>query len=367
VELKKKPEGGGVVVKQNVGTYDSNGSESHEHQLFQEMRSSYLPQPSFDFQSWSRRNETAYLFLHVGKAAGSTIYCMLTLPRIDENLEQNFWCPGLMDKAKETKRKNPIPPLYSQKYGQRLHMTKITHMELKYPYDVFLVGLRNPLSRFLSAYEYEKKIGNKWVQKTYPIFKRCFPNSVSAQNFLLNLGGNEANTVDHRMNMTSYCRKIAVDVTKGLVSSYKSHMTYNYQFYEDQFLTAINSTNEHIVSAGHVVAIRSEHLNEDFKNLEIFLRNGEVAVVPNNAKQDTITNIAMNVHKNGTLESILPNPLRVLCRVLCKEIQAYKRFLFRAENLNEEMIIDSIQNLKKYCPMETIKVQEVCEEISSLT
>jgi hypothetical protein len=38
---------------------------------------------------------------------------------------------------------------------------------------------------------------------------------------------------------------------------------------------------------------------------------------------------------------------------LCKEIQAYnKRFLFRAESLNEEMIIDSIQNLKKYFPME---------------
>jgi hypothetical protein len=53
----------------------------------------------------------------------------------------------------------------------------------------------------------------------------------------------------------------------------------------------------------------------------------------------------LSIHKNAGS--------RVLCRVLCKEIQTYnKRFLFRAESLNEEMIIDSIQNLKKYFPME---------------
>jgi len=286
---------------------------------------------------------------------------------IDENLKQNNWCPGMIDMAKKMKSKNPIPPLYSQKFGQRLHMTKITDMRLKYSYDVFLVGLRNPLSRFVSAYEYEKKSEYRWVQKTYPIFKRCFPNLVPVQDFLLNLGGNESNqTVDgYRMNTTSYCRKVAVNATKGLVFYYKSHMTYNYQFYEDQFLTAVNSSNKNTVSTrGHIVAVRSEHLDEDFKNLELFLRNGKVAVPNNSAttsEQDTVTSIALNVHKNRTLDSILPNALHLLCRVLCEEIQAYKRFLFRAENLNEQMVIDSIQNLQQYCPRETLRVQEVCD------
>ena len=84
------------------------------------------------------------------------------------------------------------------------------------------------------------------------------------------------------MNTTAYCRKVAANATKGLVFYYTSHMTYNYQFYEDQFLTAVNSSNKNkVATCGHIVAVRSEHLDEDFKNLEMFLWNGKVAVPTN--------------------------------------------------------------------------------------
>ena len=139
-------------------------------------------------------------------------------------------------------------------------------------------------------------------------------------------------------------------------------MTYRNRFDEDQCLTAVNSTNKNTVwTRGHIIAVRSGHLDEDFKNLEMFLRNGEVALQNNSAailEQDTVISIALNVHKNSTLNTISPNALHLLCRLLCAGIQAYKRFLFRAENLNEEMIIDSIQNLKNIAQWKTSKFEK---------
>ena len=70
------------------------------------------------------------------------------------------------------------------------------------------------------------------------------------------------------------------------------------------------------------------------------------------SEQGTVGIISVNsnsksgARKNAKLESISPVAQRILCGFLCEEIQAYKRFLFRAENLNEEMIINSIQDVQ---------------------
>ena len=383
----------------------ANHSQLQQLQLLRDIRSSYLPSSaaaasssslsSFDFKSWSRKNDTSYLFLHVGKAAGSTIYCKLTLPRIDETrFKQKFWCKG---KVKKERAKTEIP-LYSQKFDSRLHMREVEKEDGSH--EVFLVSLRNPITRFVSAYEYEKSKQNQWVQKSYPIFKRCFPNEVSAQSFLLNLEGeggmsmidesSNSSIMSHTnriMNTSSYCREVAMNVAKGLVSSYRSHMTYNYQFYENEFLAAPasaaaattnanvnNSTssinnkngNKNKNNRKHLVAVRSEYLEQDFKYFEMLLRNGVVVDEEDNTTTTTIsdTTIAMNVNKkrksaNGSSSSIIsPDAGIVLCRVLCEDIQAYKRLLFRAENLNEEMVYDSIRDLQKHCPTETLQVRE---------
>ena len=65
-------------------------------------------------------------------------------------------------------------------------------------------------------------------------------------------------------------------------------MTYNYQFYEGQFLYAVNSnktninTNTTNTTTNHrMLALRIEHLEEDLENLEIFLKTGKVVVANN--------------------------------------------------------------------------------------
>lgn len=319
---------------------------------------------SFDWKMWAQQDENKFLFLHVGKAAGSSIFCELTLPR-SENFRQKYWCSGMQP----TDEKKKIP-LYSQKYGERLHMRKIKD-RMVYEYNVFLFSLRNPVNRIISAYEYEKN--HKWVQRSFPDFKECFPNSVLIEDFLTNLGNNVASVALkelHGMNSSAYCRQVATNVVKGMVHKYQSHMTYNYQFYEDQFLYAAQH-NKTKYTNHHILAVRSEFLQDDFENLELFFRTGEVVVnnntsVTNTANKKSDSGSKVKVFNAGNIRnkerSISSGAYMILCRLLCKDIQSFKRVLFRAENLSKEMVLDSMKNLNQFCPMEKPDINEHCEE-----
>jgi hypothetical protein len=99
--------------------------------------------------------------------------------------------------------------------------------------------------------------------------------------------------------------------------------------------------------------------------LEIFLKTGKVVVANNTGIYTAVVSAEraknrINVGRSKT-GSITSTAYRILCQLLCKDIQSYKRFLFRAENLNKEMILDSMQDLFKYCPTEGLAINEDCE------
>jgi hypothetical protein len=50
------------------------------------------------------------------------------------------------------------------------------------------------------------------------------------------------------------------------------------------------------------------------------------------------------------------------CQGMCQEIQVYKCFLFRAENLDDEMVSDSIHELLAMCPGEGFELRSDCAE-----
>ena len=49
-----------------------------------------------------------------------------------------------------------------------------------------------------------------------------------------------------------------------------------------------------------------------------------------------------------------------LCYHLCRDIQAYKRLLYRSENLDDELVMERILELNQFCPLETIEVRNDC-------
>jgi len=327
--------------------------------------------PPLPFDIWTRQEENKFLFLHVGKAGGSTIFCNFVVPRLEEfKSDVNFWCRNMKPATAEEMAN---PPVYSQKYGKRLHMTKMDDDTVT-QYNAFLVSLRNPITRIISAYDYEKSNKNRWVQKSYPAFKQCFPNSVLISDLLLCMDENITSATYNMcgMNSSTYCRQLGAKAVKGEIESYRSHMTYNYQFYEDQFLYAVNSnktntntTNTTTTTNHRMLALRIEHLEEDLENLEIFLKTGKVVVANNTGVYTAVVSAEraknrINVGRSKT-GSITSTAYRILCQLLCKDIQSYKRFLFRAENLNKEMILDSMQDLFKYCPTEGLAINEDCE------
>jgi len=330
---------------------------------------------SFDWKNWTLQEETKFLYLHVGKTAGTSIFCNFVLPRSNSfKKDVAFWCKGIKSAVPRAIEKEiEHPPLYSQKYGQRLHMNKMENDITAQSFNVFLVSLRNPYTRFISAYEYEKNKGHQWVQKSYPAFKRCFPNSVPISEFLLNIDEKFKDIVSDKfgMNSSAFCRQLGAKVVKGEIETYRSHMTYNYRFYENQMLfntfQSVNKTNTTVTRNHQIIALRTEHLKEDFENLEIFLKTGNITsthLIPNktnNNTNDKEIKFNVNKYKSGGRE-ISSDANRILCQLLCKDIQSYKRFLFCAENLSKEMVSDSMQELYRDCPTKWSNINDDCKE-----
>jgi hypothetical protein len=72
---------------------------------------------------WTCQEENEFLFLHVGKTGGSPIFCNFVLPRLEEfKSDVNLWCRNMKPATAE---EMTIPPVYYQKYGKKLHMTKM--------------------------------------------------------------------------------------------------------------------------------------------------------------------------------------------------------------------------------------------------
>jgi len=251
---------------------------------------------------------------------------------------------------------------------------------------VFLASIRNPITRFISAYNFEKARNERWVQLTFPLFRRCFPNSVPIEEFLLDALSDDSlpaaekvvETTSNGMNTSSFCKEVAINVTRGDVVVYFSHLTFNYQYYENVYLH---------LGGQHLLAVRSEFLERDFNNLESFLQNNGTVTEANIAisKSSLVNHTTSSTEKdensrntNGSKRegAMIHNKGKTLmnyttiskagyanlCRHLCLDIQTYKRFLYQAENLNLEMIRESISKLQDFCPEEGVEVRMDCDE-----
>ena len=309
-------------------------------------RNKFLHVPTLDWKNWAQNVTNKFIFLHVGKAGGSTVHCVLV------NGNDSYWhCEPY---------KQEVKPLITDHYHLRCHMEYCINYT---DHTVFLVSLRNPIRRIVSAYNYEEKF--RWIQKTLPHFRRkCFPGNIT-ELFLKGLAPQPSNET------SPYCWQLAHKVIRGEEKKYRSHFTFNYQ-----------ANERHFIPAGkHLLVIRQEHMDDDFANLETLLQTGMIGTANSTKK----ANATMD-HASTTSSIIGPSTteaagtIRVAnkgvkavhydeipreayanaCRVLCAEIQSYKRFLYRARNLNDAMVVESIRDLQETCPNEGIEIRSDC-------
>jgi hypothetical protein len=149
------------------------------------------------------------------------------------------------------------------------------------------------------------------------------------------------------LNRVTECQKLAWDVATAKIPC-KYHNLYGYQYYRDSVdkIAAISN------STPHLLVLRVEHLQQDWASIESMFNNSEqsntTAVDFESKVNESPMFVAHDISKEGT---------RNLCQALCGEIQAYKDLLFRAKNLNKRQKEETMGELLKICPQETLEMR----------
>jgi Sulfotransferase family len=245
----------------------------------------------------TRPEAVSICFVHVGKTAGSTVGCALGF---------NLHCHGDIWRPDHS---------LLHRYTTHVHHSDINDCSVRH--DYYLVTVRDPVERLLSWYEYERR-------KLAELRKDC---NFRTLNDLAVHGLGESNPWVSRA-----CRDRARRAVVG-EEQFGYHAYHNYGYHMRQ-----------VPSNATVVAIRSEHLVEDWNSIEAYL--GSSARV----ESFPLRNRAGN---STRWRRILTDEARShLCRHLCDEIQVYKTVLHRAVNLNWTDVDESMAELRRSCPRE---------------
>ena len=248
-------------------------------------------------------------FVHVGKTAGSTLACYF-----------GFRYPAC--------GKNFAIPL-----GRLPRFTtNVMHTTLddcaNGDFNYYLFILRNPLKRIISWFQYEKirkdQKDNRYKAKA-PLFVECY----STLNELAEKG------LGRKGKQKSVCQNRASMAIKG-EQGFSTHNKYNFGFYLSQ-----------IPANRKIIAIRTEHLNDDWNS-------AEKALGGNHSIQTPFEKRNVSAKKEDPLS---PLAIANLCEALCEEFQVYKRILRQAENITPEQAALSIAEVQESCPLEPMKIR----------
>ena len=278
------------------------------------------PSPTTELRHPNFTFDLPLCFVHVGKAAGSSVSCSLGLMYAN--------CEGMP-------RQPPLP------HTQYFHMRKNNCLTEKM--KTLLVSTRNPLTRIQSWFHFEKDIlpirRNKQDQerlrwKRGMIFKECYDNFADFVLQGLELPNSMKIENERPVNMT--CQERAWAAALG-VREFSYHEWYNYEHYwtvlQQRFL------NQNV----SIMVLRKEHLLEDWSKLS----KEDLYKQVNKGKGSSSVAAPSNSNKT-TLES--DRFWSNLCRAMCPEIKIYQQILEQAHNLNESQVQVSIQEIQALCP-----------------
>lgn len=282
-----------------------------------------------------------YCLVHVGKTAGSKLSCTLAFG-------EDFG----KDSCANT-RQPRHSSLFKHK-GERSHMWAWRCPRTR---NVCLVTLRSPIDRIISWFNYENiaddevrryahKIRPKLVDEYAYRFYHWNNNSQGCFATVNEFAENCTWTKSAATKQDK-CRQLAWNVSRGEVFCC-FHNGYNYAHYKRG---VEGWQRQHQNESTHLLAIRTEHLAEDWNGLEDIFGGAEGAKTGNE-----LFKTAVNPSSGST--KLSERGLQNLCRALCPEIQVYKSFLYEAENLDDAQRRTSLQEVISSCPEEGFELRD---------
>ena len=319
-----------------------------------------------------------YCLIHVGKTAGSAISCEVCGLQDRRELK----CSKTVQKTKPSALQRAFAGRYHM-LGQRKRCERAFERR---EFREFIVTLRNPIDRITSWYYYEHpatitskyrnhchlKQLHRWVNSTDGCFasldefaRSAMPRNQSGYN------RGEQLTKDSKGNRV-VCSDLAYKVASGKTPC-PAHHFFNYQYYEQSIQKMSKELN--IARKVRLFAIRTEHLASDWDGLESLysmstspsstnLYSMSTSPSSANGQQQKLLGAGRFQVRSGTVTSgkssigLSNEGRKALCAALCLDIQAYKRLLYRAQNLEMNEVMRSLDELRLTCPEETYTVRE---------
>ena len=175
------------------------------------------------------------------------------------------------------------------------------------------------------------------------------------------------NGLDPHGTASKRCRERAVKAIRGL-ERHGYHLYFNYGWFVNE--TEVFDDDS---STSQILAVRSEHMTQDWQSAEAVLRHedgnddddDDKKAFRSNSKNaaDNSTTVEEFPHRNPsswkTVDSdnfLSKTALRMLCYHLCPEIQWYKKLLLRAVNLQTMDFVESMNELHTSCPEQVTAV-----------
>jgi hypothetical protein len=283
---------------------------------FRPVSSYELRWPRYKLPFWSTKitygaskPERSVCFVHVGKAAGSSVGCSLGFQLHCDPEFANASIPGLLP----------------------LSTTNMMHNDVNdcaLDHDYYLFTVRNPIERIKSWWLYDLKYldGVRKGDCPFPTLNDLAEIGLSQQPY----------------KTTKECHRMAMSVVRGELK-YGNHAYHNYRYYLQQ--VPFNAT---------LAAIRAEHLLQDWNAMEKHLAGTSASkdreVEPVVVRQLPSAN--ENKMYNPQDKYVSEAGTSWLCAALCDEIQAYKHILGRAANLRPTDVDQSLRELRSTCPRE---------------
>jgi len=262
-------------------------------------------------------------FIHIGKSGGTTASKMI---RRRCTLKKESSCAEYVAKNeinniphKETQISLQVQEYY---HTRKPNVTK---------YESFIVTVRHPIDRMLSWYLHHHPKNKLIPNRTLNHFFHCFDQVDDLATVGLKENKGSCSRVAHRCIRGNYVRC--------------HHMYLNYHFYTNELLQQESKNSKEIF------VLRTEHFWEDWQSINSMLDGSNITRTKHHTHRERRKNKILVTNRTISKEG-----MSNACRVLCEEIQLYKKLIEKAVNLNKHDKMISFIELNKTCPTQTISM-----------
>ena len=306
---------------------------------------------SLEEQRQHPNSSSSFLFVHIGKTAGSSIRGTLANDCLYlGNKRRANTCKSFFTKLPVHEETILSKRTVAFKHVNYLRPQGIDINSI----DYYLIPLRSPIDRFVSAFymhtprngrgcdNYAKDVEGEEVDV---FFYKCYTFAGNLINDLKNTTSAAAYYQSPIVRMeknriTTTCNELGHKVFSSNPPSWTGHMsTFNINFYNNWMANQHNKE----LHKKQIIAIRREHLWQDLQNIEYKL--GGNATINSDVYKST-------THGSERYQYTLPLTIdekQILCCYIIDEIELYIGFLLRAYNLDTEQRKESLQALDQQC------------------